>query len=164
MEAPAAALLGALVGALAPLAVTVIGYFGQSRRERRQERVRLLQARAADLARVAQALATLQVWMEWVIWRGEHQRDNLADDEFHSSAEKVMEQLPELLAAVVVIGSWNAALYEQFLAFYHRALQLDEHINANVEGNGPGWPQLREQATQLFQGWAAAIQQGLHHL
>ena len=164
MEAPAAALLGALVGALPPLAVTVVAYLGQSRRDRRQERVRLLQARAADLARVAQALATLQVWMEWIIWRGEHQRDNLADDEFHPYAEKVMEQLPELLAAVVVIGSWNAALYEQFLAFYHRALQLDEHINANVEGNGPGWPQLREQATQLFQGWAAAIQQALHQL
>jgi hypothetical protein len=29
--------------------------------------------------------------MEWVIWRGEHQRDNLADDEFHPYAEKVME-------------------------------------------------------------------------
>ena len=164
MEAPAAALLGALVGALPPLAVTVVGYLGQSRRDRRQERVRLLQARAADLARVAHALATLQVWMEWVIWRGEHQRDNLADGEFHPYAEKVMEQLPELLAAVVVIGSWNAALYEQFLAFYRRALRLDEHINANVEGNGPGWPQLREQATQLFQGWAAAIQQALHQL
>jgi hypothetical protein len=164
MEAPTAVLFGALVGALPPLAVTAVGYLGQSRRDRRQERVRLLQARATDLARVAQALATLQVWMKWIIWRGEHQRDNLADDDLHPYAEKVMEQLPELLAAVVVIGSWNAALYEQFLAFYHRALQLDEHINANVEGNDPGWPQLREQATQLFQGWAAAIQQALHQL
>jgi hypothetical protein len=73
---------------------------------------------------VAQALATLQVWVGWINWRGEHQRDNLAHDEFHPYAEKVMEQLPELLAAVVVNGSWNAALYEQFLTFYHRALQL----------------------------------------
>jgi hypothetical protein len=164
MEPTAAALLGALVGAVPPLVVTVVGYVGQSRQDRRQERVRLVQARAADLARVSQALATLQVWMEWIIWRGEHQPDNLDDDEFDPYREKVMEQLPELLAAVVVIGSWHAALYEQFLAFYHRALKLDEHVNAKVEGNGPGWPQLREQATQLFQGWAAAIQQALHHL
>src|SRR6516165_8313646 len=117
MEAPAAALLGALVGAVPPLAVTVVGYLGQSRRDRRQERVRLLQARAADLARVAHALATLQVWMEWIIWRGSINATTLLTTSSTRYAEKVMEQLPELLAAVVVIGSWNAALYEQCLAF-----------------------------------------------
>jgi hypothetical protein len=157
MEGSTAALLGAVVGALTTLAVTVVTFLFQGSREKRQ-------ARAKNVARVAQCLATLQVCMDWIIWLGEHQPQHLTDDEIKNYAENVMPRLAELLGAVALIGGYNAALYDRFLAFYHRALELDEHINARLEDQGSQWTELSEQARRYFREWVEEIRRTLRHL
>jgi hypothetical protein len=154
MDASVAALLGAVVGAVTTLAVTVVTFVFEARREKQR-------ARITNVARVAHALATLQVHMEWIIWLGEHQPQYLTAEEIKDYGEKVMPQFPELLSPVSLIGAYRAALYEQLLAIYRQALQLDEHINARLEGQGPQWPQLRGEADHFFGQWIAIIQQAL---